>query len=143
MPVWKIAVWGVFAALALAGCDADDPQAALDSAAESLQQSIEKRDPGALMDSLHADFIANGQYGRDWAQRTATLMFLRHRNVNVIRLSSRNWIDPTYPDRGHSEAQVALTGAENLLPQRVGHHQVELEWWKEDGRWKLARLDWQ
>ncbi|WP_217477586.1 hypothetical protein [Stutzerimonas stutzeri] len=143
MPVWKIAVWGVFAALALAGCNADDPQAALDAAAESLQQSIEKRDTGALMDSLHTDFTANGQYGRDWAQRTATLMFLRHRNVNVIRLSSRSWINPTYPDRGHSQAQVALTGAEHLLPQRARHYEVRLEWWKEHGQWKLARLDWQ
>lgn len=142
MPVWKLALWVVLAALALAGCKADDPQAALDAAAESLQRSIEERDTGALMDCLHADFAANGQYGRDWAQRTATLMFLRHRNVKVLRLASRNWIDSTYPDRGHSEAQVALTGAENLLPQRVGHYEVELEWWREDGQWKLARLDW-
>ena len=44
MPVWKLAVLVVLAALALAGCRADDPQAALDAAAESLQRSIEERD---------------------------------------------------------------------------------------------------
>lgn len=73
---------------------------------------------------------------------TATLMFLRHRNVRVIALNERSWVDPTYPDRGHTEAQVALTGAESLLPQQAGHYQVRLEWWQEGGEWQLARLEW-
>ena len=47
-----------------------------------------------------------------------------------------------HPDKGYSEAQVALTGAEGWLPQRLGHYDVRLEWWLTDGDWKLARLDW-
>ena len=90
-----------------------------------------------------AEFQAQQQYDRDWARRTATLMFMRHRNVRVIALSQRSWIDATYPDRGHTEAQVALTGAEALLPQQAGHYQVRLEWRQENGSWQLARLQWQ
>ncbi len=62
--------------------------------------------------------------------------------MNVIALNSRSWIDPTYPDKGYSEAQVALTGAEALLPQRLGHYNARLEWWLADGKWQLARLNW-
>ena len=90
--------------------------------------------------ALHADFQAQQQYDRDWARRTATLMFMRHRNVRVIALSQRSWIDATYPDRGHTEAQVALTGAEALLPQQAGHYQVRLEWRQRTaaGNWRVC-----
>ncbi|AZZ43689.1 hypothetical protein C1896_01355 [Pseudomonadaceae bacterium SI-3] len=142
MPVWKLAVAFMAVALMLVGCGRDDPEAALQAAVESLQESIESKDTSRLMDLVHQEFSANQEADRDWARRTATLMFLRHRNVNVIALNSRSWIDPTYPDKGYSEAQVALTGAEALLPQRLGHYNARLEWWLADGKWQLARLNW-
>ncbi len=140
MSPWKIAALAVL--LALVGCGRDDPEAALRQATEALQTSLENKQTGKLMELLHADFQAQRQYDNEWAKRTATLMFLRHRNVRVIALSERSWVDPTYPDRGHTEAQVALTGAESLLPQQAGHYQVRLEWWQEGGEWQLARLEW-
>lgn len=142
MPVWKLAVAFMAVALMLVGCGRDNPEAALQAAVESLQESIESKDTSRLMDLIHQEFSANQEADRDWARRTATLMFLRHRNVNVIALNSRSWIDPTYPDKGYSEAQVALTGAEALLPQRLGHYNARLEWWLADGKWQLARLNW-
>ncbi len=142
MPVWKLAVAFMAVALMLVGCGRDDPEAALQAAVESLQESIESKDTSRLMDLVHQEFSANQEADRDWARRTATFMFLRHRNVNVIALNSRSWIDPTYPDKGYSEAQVALTGAEALLPQRLGHYNARLEWWLADGKWQLARLNW-
>ena len=142
MPVWKLAVAFMAVVLMLVGCGRDDPEAALQAAVESLQESIESKDTSRLMDLIHQEFSANQEADRDWARRTATLMFLRHRNVNVIALNSRSWIDPTYPDKGYSEAQVALTGAEALLPQRLGHYNARLEWWLADGKWQLARLNW-
>ncbi|WP_407294346.1 hypothetical protein [Stutzerimonas zhaodongensis] len=142
MPVWKLAVAFVTVAVLLVGCGRDDPEAALKAAVDSLQSSIENKDTSQLMDLVHNEFSANRELDRDWVRRTATLMFLRHRNVRVIALNSRSWIDPTYRDKGYSEAQVALTGAEALLPQRLGHYDVRLEWWLTDGRWQLARLSW-
>ena len=142
MPGWKLAATFVAVAILLVGCGRDDPEAALQAAVESLQESIENKDTARLMDLVHSEFSANRELDRDWARRTATMMFLRHRNVRVIALNSRSWIDPTYPDKGYSEAQVALTGAEGWLPQRLGHHDVRLEWWLRDGEWHLARLNW-
>jgi hypothetical protein len=143
MSVWKIAATVMMMALLLAGCGRDDPEAALASAAKSLQDSIENKDTAGLMERINSDFSANQQLDRDWVRRTAALMFLRHRNVRVIALNSRSWIDPTYPDKGYSEAQVALTGAEGLLPDRLGHYEVRLEWWLNEGEWQLARLTWE
>lgn len=142
MPVRKLAIITVLLALFLAGCARDDPQAALESAAQALQDNIENRDTAALMAQIHPAFRANQRLDREWVQRTSTLMFLRHRNVRVLALSSDSWIDPDYSNRGHTEAQVALTGAQGFLPERAGHYQARLEWWLEDGEWLLARLEW-
>lgn len=128
---------------ALAGCGRDDPRAQLDAAVQQLQGNLEAKNSGAVIDQLAGDFRANGEYDRDWARRTMTLMFLRHQQVKVILLSSDSRLDPTSPNRGHTAAQVALTGAEDLIPDSAGHYAVKLEWWREGSDWKLARLDWQ
>ncbi len=143
MLLWKLATAVLAIALLLVGCGRDDPEAALRAAVESLQNSIENKDTSQLLEVVHTDFSANRELDRDWVRRTATLMFLRHRNVSVIALNSRSWIDPTYPDKGYSEAQIALTGAEGWLPQRLGHYDVRLEWWLSEGEWRLARLNWE
>lgn len=127
----------------LSGCSSDDPQAQLEAAATRLQGNLEARNTDAVMQQLHGDFRAQGEYGRDWARRTMTMLFLRHQQVKVIALSTDNRIDPTYSNRGHTEAQVALTGAENLIPDSAAHYAVKLEWWRDGSEWKLARLDWQ
>lgn len=143
MPVWKLAAITAMVALSLVGCARDDPQAALDAAAKALQENIENKDTAALLAQIHPDFRTNAQYDREWVRRTAALMFLRHRNVQVLALSSDSWLDPSYAEKGYSEAQLALTGAQGLLPQSAGHYHVRLEWWLEDGEWLLARLAWE
>lgn len=129
--------------VALTGCGQNDPRAQLDAAVKQLQGNLEAKNSGAVMDQLEGDFRANGEFDRDWARRTMALVFLRHQQIKVIVLSSDNRIDPTYPNRGHTEAQLALTGAENFLPDSAGHYSVKLEWWRDGSEWKLARLDWQ
>ncbi|WP_207882056.1 hypothetical protein [Pseudomonas sp. 30_B] len=129
--------------LALTGCGRDDPRVQLDAAVKQLQNNLEAKNSGAVMEQLHSDFRANGEFDRDWARRTMTLMFLRHQQIKVIVLSSESQLDPTYSSRGHTQAQVALTGAESLIPDSAAHYSVKLEWWREGSDWKLARLDWQ
>lgn len=143
MSVRNLVAIGAMAVMLLVGCAREEPLQALESAARTLQESIENKDTSALMAQLHPDFRANGQLDREWARRMAALTFLRHRNVRVLVLGSEHRLDPSYAERGHSQAQVALAGAEGLLPQRAGHYSVRLEWWLEDGKWLLARLEWE
>jgi hypothetical protein len=127
----------------LVGCGAkDDPLTALEAAVQQLQDNLEGKNTGDVLEQLHPQFSAQQNYDRDWAKRTMLLMFMRHKNVKVIALSKHSSLDNTYRDRGHTEAQVALAGAEGLIPNSAGHYSVKLEWWFEDGEWQLARLNW-
>ncbi|GIZ10984.1 hypothetical protein [Pseudomonas sp. NCCP-436] len=141
----QLALWPLLLtiALLLGGCSRNDPQVALEAATQRLQENIEAKNTSAVMDQLHGEFLARQSLDREWARRTMTLLFLRHRNVRVIALSKSSWVDPVVSSRGHSEAQIALTGAEGLIPDSARHYAVRLEWWLEDGEWKLGRLDWE
>ncbi|MCY1379785.1 hypothetical protein D9M69_675350 [compost metagenome] len=127
----------------LAGCGRDDPAAALDAAVQQLQDNLEAKQTGAVLEQLHPQFIAQQEHDRDWARRTMALLFLRHKNVSVLALTKASHLDPTYSEKGYTEAQVALAGAEGLIPDSARQYGVKLEWWLDDGEWKLARLDWQ
>ena len=50
---------------------------------------------------------------------------------------------PVYKNRAFGGYQVALIGAEGLIPDSARHFTVEMEWWREGEEWKLARLSWQ
>ncbi|MDR2244427.1 MAG: hypothetical protein LBE15_03335 [Burkholderiales bacterium] len=128
----------------IAACGRSDPQAALNAAVKNLQTSLEKKDTNAVMTLLHPDFSAQQpENNREWAKQTMTLMFLRYKNINVIALSQDSRIDSRIPSRAFTDANVALTGAEGLIPDRAQHYQVKLEWRLVDKDWKLIRLQWE
>lgn len=127
----------------LAGCAPSDPQAALEEAVQRLQDNLEAKRNDEVLEQLHPQFSAQQQYDREWARRTMALLFLRHKQVRVIAIGKSSEVDATYSNKGHTRAEVALTGAEGLIPDSARHYSVTLEWWLEDGEWQLARLDWQ
>jgi hypothetical protein len=127
----------------LAGCTPSDPQAALEAAVQQLQDNLEAKNTGDVMEQLHPQFSAQQQYDRTWAQRTMAMLFLRHKQVQVIAIGTSSEVDPTYSEKGHTRAEVAMTGAEGLIPDSARHYSVKLEWWLEDGEWKLVRLNWE
>ena len=133
----------MFCAL-LGGCGGqDDPQAALEAAVQQLQDNLEAKQNSAVLDQLHPQFSAQQEFDREWTQRTMLLLFMRHKNVKVLALSKSNHINPTYREKGHTEAQIALAGAEGLIPDSARHYSVKMEWWLEGEEWKLARLSWE
>jgi hypothetical protein len=133
----------IFCAL-LGGCGGqDDPQAALEAAVQQLQDNLQAKDTSAVLEQLHPQFAAQQQFDREWAKRTMLLLFMRHKNIKVLALSKDSQIDPTYREKGHTEAQVALAGAEGLIPDSTRHYRVQMEWWLEGNEWKLARLSWE
>lgn len=133
---------GLLVASLLSGCTQDDPQAALEAAVQQLQDNLENKQTNAVLEQLHTQFSAAQQHDREWAKRTLMLVFLRHQKVSVIAFSKTSTIDPSYPDKGHTEAEIALAGASGLIPDDAAHYHVQLQWWLEDGEWKLARLNW-
>ena len=138
---WPLAL---LLALLLGGCGGKDvPQAALEAAVQQLQDNIEAKSTAAVLEQLHGDFLARQELDREWAKRTMTLLFLRHKNIKVIALGKNSWIDAAISSKGYTEAQVGLSGAEGLIPDSARHYSVKLEWWLDGSEWKLARLDWE
>lgn len=136
-------LWFFVLALSLiGGCSRNDPQAALEAAVQQLQDNLEGKRNSAVMEQLHPEFRAQQQFDREWAKRTMLGLFLRYQNVRVIALSKSSSLDPTNSTKGYTEAQVAVTGAEGLIPDSANHYSVKLEWWREGDEWKLARIDW-
>lgn len=127
----------------LGGCQPSDPQAALAAAVQQLQDNLEHKQTAAVLEQLHPQFRAQQEFDRDWAKRTMLLLFMRHKQVQVLALSKDSQLDPSNHARGYTLAHIALTGAEGLLPDSAGQYQVRLEWWLEDGEWRLARLHWE
>ncbi|MES2817758.1 MAG: hypothetical protein V4812_02075 [Pseudomonadota bacterium] len=139
---YLVPLWMLLALLA--GCGRSDPLTALEAAVQQLQSTIEDKDNGAVLDQLHPQFAAQQQtLDRDWARRSMALLFLRHKNIQVIALSHSSRLDAISPEKGYTQAQLALTGAEALIPDSARHYSVTLEWWLDEGQWKLARLDWE
>ncbi|NWF44221.1 hypothetical protein F3K02_02985 [Hydrogenophaga sp. D2P1] len=127
----------------LTACSKDDPQASLEAAVQQLQDQIEARDTGAVMDLLDAKFRAQDEHDADWARKTMTLMFLRYAQVKVIAVSRSSRIDPPGSPIGLTEAQVVVTGAQGLIPERVTPYAVTLEWRRDGDNWKLYDLKWE
>jgi hypothetical protein len=133
----------MFCAL-LSGCGGkNDPQVALEAAVQQLQDNLEAKQNSAVLDQLHPQLSAQGEFDREWAQRTMLLLFMRHKNVKVLALSKNSFVDATYSEKGHTEAQVAVAGAEGLIPDSARHYSVKMEWWLEGDEWQLARLSWE
>lgn len=133
----------VLAAAALAACGKGDPQARLEAAAKALQAAIEARHTGDVMDLLDEHFQGSGNLDRDGTRRLLTATFLRYQNIKVIAMSSSHRVDPQTPSLGVSEAQVLVTGAQGLVPERAEPYKVRLEWRLVGGDWKLSDLRWE
>lgn len=127
----------------LAACSKDDPQAALEAAAQQLQDHLEAKDAGAVFDMLDPRFRAKDEFDRDWARKTMALMFLRYANVKVIAVTRSSRIDPPGSPIGVTEAQIVVTGAQGLIPERASPYTVQLRWQRDGDEWKLRDLQWE
>jgi len=126
----------------LVACSKSDPQARLDAAVEALQAAIEARDTGDVIDLLDANFRGSANLDPQEARRMLTGVFLRYKNIRVVAVGRNSQVDPVTPTLGRVEAQVLVTGAQGLVPERVEPYAVKMEWRLVDGDWKLSDLRW-
>ena len=131
------------ASLLLTACSKPDPKVALEAAVQELQDRLEAKDSGAVLAMLDPLFRAQDEYDAEWARKTMALVFLRYASVKIIAVSSNSYIDPPGSAIGVTEAQVVLTGAQGLIPERVSPYSVQLRWKLEGSDWKLYDLRWE
>lgn len=143
LPTRRIFFAGLIALVGLGGCRRSDPQAALEAAVQQLQDRLEAKDASAVLALLDDQFRAQDDLNREWAQRTMALLFLRYANVKIVALARSSLIEPNAPHVGTTEAQVVLSGAQGLIPERAAPYAVKLQWRHDGKRWKLFALEWQ
>ncbi len=129
--------------LLLGGCSKDDPQARLEATVRQLQGNIEARDAGAVMDLVDERFRMQGDLDADRARKTMMGIFYRYANIKVFAVGHQTRIDPASPLTGYTEAQVLVTGAQGLIPERATPYSVRMEWRLVDQEWKLYDLKWE
>lgn len=133
----------VLSVLAVVACSSPSPEDALNEAAKQLQANLENKQTGAAVKQLHEDFMAQQYYNRQAAQQQMLGLFMRYKNVNIVVLNRQCELDGGYHDLGHCTAQVTVTGAQGLIPERLNHYQVTSQWQLAGKEWQLLRLDWQ
>ena len=127
----------------LPACRKPDPQKALETAVQQLQDHLEAKDSKAVLAMLDTRFRAQDEHDAEWARKTMALMFLRHAHVRVFAVSRSSRIDPPGSSIGITEAQVVFTGAQELLPERASPYSVQLQWAFDGSDWKLRDVRWQ
>lgn len=138
-----IAGWPLLLAPGLGGCfRSGDPQSSLEAAVQRLQDALEARDADAVLTLLDPKFRAQDELDREWARKTMVLMFLRYQQIRVVAVTRRSQVDPAAGRIGRTEAQVLVTGAQDLIPERAVPYAVELEWWRDGEDWTLRDLRW-
>ncbi len=144
MKAWRRRVWLWAVPFALLACSKpDDPQAALEAAAQRLQDALEAKQTGDVMAMLDTRFRAQDELDAEWARKTMALVFLRFNQVRVIAVNRQSRIDEGSGARvGRTTAQVLVTGAQGLVPERAEPYSLELVWWREGDDWKLRDLRW-
>lgn len=126
----------------LLACSKGDPQARLEAAVRALQAAIEARNTSAVLGLLDQYFQGSANLDREGIRRLLMATFLRYQNIKVIAVSSSVRVDPKAPTLGRVEAQVLLTGAQGLVPERIEPYAVKMEWRLVDSDWMLGDLRW-
>ena len=128
--------------LSLLACHSQSPIDALDAAAQSLEENLSSKRNSAVTEQLHQDFSAQQGMDKKAAQQYMLLLFMRFKNVNILVINRTCQLDNSYRDRGHCSAQVAISGAQGLIPERADYYKVNSQWQLDDKEWQLIQLQW-
>lgn len=128
--------------LSLLACHSQSPIDALDAAAQRLEENLSNKRSSAVTEQLHQDFSAQQGMDKKAAQQYMLLLFMRFKNVNILVINRTCQLDNSYRDRGHCSAQVAISGAQGLIPERADYYKVNSQWQLNGDDWQLIKLDW-
>ena len=128
--------------LSLLACHSQSPIDALDAAAQRLEENLSNKRSSAVAEQLHQDFNAQQGMDKKAAQQQMILAFMRFKNINILVVNRSCQLDNSYRDRGHCSAQVAISGAQGLIPERADYYKVSSQWQLNGTDWQLIQLHW-
>lgn len=122
------------------GCEKPPIEQELEKNILELEQAIEDKDPSAVLDHIHKDFIGEKGQDKKWVQRTLAFHTLRNHQIEIVISNIKITVKDPHTAIGSFNALA--TGGHGLLPERGAIYQVELEWRKEGGDWKIVYAKW-
>ena len=141
MPTFALAS----AALALlAGC-ADDtsPEQQVRAVLESMEQAVEARDVGDLMEHLSANYRDGQGQNRVEASRYARGYFIANQSVHLLtRIES---LEFPQSDEARVKLQVGMAGRDGetgVAGFTADVYDFDIALVREDGEWKVSYADW-
>jgi hypothetical protein len=127
----------------LAGCGGEGPEAEIRANIASMQQAVEAREPGAVVEHLADHFAGGNGLDKQGLRRILMAQFLQHKKINVAITHLDITVNEYNPVIARMEAVVAVTGAQNLLPQDGDLINVSGDWELHDGEWLLVSAQWE
>lgn len=139
------ALWAVWlvVGLMLSGCGRQDPQSALEEAAQRLQEAVVSRQTSKAMDFLHVDFQGGNGMDRQQTRQLMAGTFLRYQKIGLLVMGRECRLDQNFHDRGHCSARVGVTGAQGVIPERAELYRVDTLWQLEGRDWQLLEIRWE
>ncbi|SEL06101.1 hypothetical protein SAMN05428989_1338 [Pseudoxanthomonas sp. GM95] len=132
---------GLVALLAVCvACSRPDPEARLRADIAAMQQDIQARKPGEVMDRVAEDFAGNGGMDREGLHNLLRVQFLANADVGAT-------IGPMEVTLQGDHATVRFSalltgGSGRWIPDQAGAYQVTTGWRLEGGDWKLYTAQW-
>jgi ketosteroid isomerase-like protein len=129
----------LLASLAVA-CGRTDPEKALRSAVDQMQQAAQSRDAAAVLSHVSDDFVREGgSMDKAQARRVLLGLFVRNEKINVAATVREVKIDGNLAT---ARIHVLATGGAGLIPQRADGWEFVTAWRREGSAWKLYNAQW-
>jgi hypothetical protein len=127
----------------LAACDKTPPEEAILANIKASQKAVENRDAGDAVKYLADNFSGNRGMDKQELRRMLAVIFLRHKNINVVITRMDIKINEYDPSTATMEGVVVATGADRLLPSDGRIFKVNGDWVLQNDEWKLAKISWE
>lgn len=124
----------------LIACSAPDEEARLREALDSLVEGIEEKSFFQVKKYISNDFKSTRFRN---VQQVKAYMLAYNRQHKVIKVFTSNINITLQQDTADMTFNALVTGSSNWLPERGRHLEVKSRWLKQDGDWKISRVNWQ
>jgi hypothetical protein len=138
---------GIVAAMLLTGCggEREGPEAQVRSLIKSAATAAEQKNVGTLRDMISTQY--KDDQGQDKRAIEALLRFHFLRNESLHLFAHTQTVTLPQPDNAQAIVLVAMAGVpiaavEELSALRADLHRFEVDFVREDKRWRVRRAAW-
>lgn len=127
------------AALWLTACSEENDADQISRAISAIEQGIEEKSSGSVLDYLAEDFRTENGMQRKQIQG---LMFYQFRRYPRIELLITNQNIRVQGEQADVTLDALVMGGKTLIPERGNLYAISMRWHRDQGEWLLSRIKW-